>query len=59
VKVCFLTAYSERYTEEFETRFSSSSISTPLSDVYFIRKPIALDDLVKQVNEIITNTDNQ
>ena len=31
VKVCFLTAYSEHYTEEFETRFNSSSASTSLS----------------------------
>ena len=56
VKVCFLTAYSEHYTEEFKIRFSYSS---SLSNIYFMRKPINLDDLVKQVNEIITNTDNQ
>ena len=29
VKVCFLTAYGEHYTEEFKTRFTSSS---PLAD---------------------------
>jgi two-component system, OmpR family, response regulator ChvI len=52
VKVCFLTAYSEHYTEEFKTRFTSSSLS---DDISFIRKPILLDDLVKKVNEIITN----
>jgi two-component system, OmpR family, response regulator ChvI len=52
VKVCFLTAYSEHYTEEFKTRYAPSS---PLSNnIYFIRKPIALDDLVKMVNEIFT-----
>jgi hypothetical protein len=27
--------------------------------MYFMRKPIKLDDLVKKVNEIITNADNQ
>jgi two-component system, OmpR family, response regulator ChvI len=54
VKVCFLTAYSEHYTEEFRTRYASSS---SLSNITFIRKPIMLDDLVKKVNEIIT--DNQ
>jgi hypothetical protein len=27
--------------------------------MYFMRKPITLDDLVKKVNEIITNADNQ
>jgi two-component system, OmpR family, response regulator ChvI len=59
VKVCFLTAYSEHYTEEFKTRFSSSSSSSSLSNIYFMRKPITLDDLVKKVNEIITNADNQ
>jgi DNA-binding NtrC family response regulator len=55
VKVCFLTAYSEHYTEEFKTRFTSSS----LSNISFMRKPIMLDDLVKNINEIITQTDNQ
>ena len=59
VKVCFLTAYSEHYTEEFEKRFSSSSTSTSLSNIYFIRKPITLDDLVEKVNEIITRKYNQ
>ena len=55
VKVCFLTAYSEHYTEEFKTRFTSSS----LSNISFMRKPIMLDDLVKNINEIITQADNQ
>ena len=48
VKVCFLTAFGEGYTEEFERRFSSSS-----PDVNFIRKPIRVNDLVKNVNEMI------
>jgi len=48
VKVCFLTAYGEGYTEEFERRFSSSS-----PDVNFIRKPIRVNDLAKNVNEMI------
>ena len=56
VKVCFLTAYGEHYTEEFKMGFTSSS---SLSNIYFMRKPIMLDDLVKKVNEIITQTDNQ
>jgi DNA-binding response OmpR family regulator len=48
VKVCFLTAFGEGYTEEFERRFSSSS-----PDANFIRKPIRVNDLVKNVNEMI------
>src|SRR5918992_489839 len=48
VKVCFLTAYGEGYTEEFKKRFPSSSIG-----VGFIRKPIRVDDLVKKVNEMM------
>ena len=48
VKVCFLTAFGEGYTEEFGRRFTSSS-----PNVSFIRKPIRLDDLVKKVNEMI------
>ena len=48
VRVCFLTAFGEGYTEEFGRRFTSSS-----PNVSFIRKPIRIDDLVKKVNEII------
>ena len=55
VKVCFLTAYSEHYTEEFKSRFTSSS----LPNIYFMRKPIMLDDLVKEVNKIIASKNNQ
>jgi two-component system response regulator QseB len=49
VKACFLTAFGEGYTEEFERRFPSSSFS----DISFIRKPIRMGDLVKKVNEMI------
>jgi DNA-binding NtrC family response regulator len=56
VKVCFLTAYGEHYTEEFKTRFSLSSL---VDNISFIRKPIMLDDLVKKVNEIIIHADNE
>ena len=48
-KACFLTAFGEGYTEEFERRFPSSLFS----DITFIRKPIRMDDLVKKVNEVI------
>jgi CheY-like chemotaxis protein len=48
VKVCFLTAFGEGYTEEFGRRFPSSS---PV--INFIRKPIRVNDLVKKVNEMI------
>jgi CheY-like chemotaxis protein len=48
VKVCFLTAFGEGYTEEFRRRFPSSS-----PKINFIRKPIRVNDLVKKVNEMI------
>ena len=48
VKVCFLTAFGEGYTEEFKKMFPSSSLG-----VSFIRKPIRVDDLVKKVKEMI------
>jgi DNA-binding response OmpR family regulator len=48
VKVCFLTAFGEGYTEEFGRRFPSSS-----PDINFIRKPIRVNGLVKKVNEMI------
>jgi two-component system, OmpR family, response regulator ChvI len=55
VKVCFLTAFGEQYTEEFKTRFtpSTSPPSSSSDDISFIRKPVMLDKLVKTVNEII------
>jgi CheY-like chemotaxis protein len=49
VKVCFLTAYGEGYTEEFKRMFPSSTLG-----VHFIRKPIRVDDLVKKVKEMVT-----
>ena len=49
VKACFLTAFGEGYTEEFERRFPSSLFS----DISFIRKPIRMEDLVKKVNDVI------
>jgi DNA-binding response OmpR family regulator len=49
VKVCFLTAYGEGYTEEFKKMFPSSSLG-----ISFIRKPIRVDDLVKKVKEMVT-----
>jgi CheY-like chemotaxis protein len=49
VRVCFLTAYGEGYTEEFKRMFPSSSLG-----VHFIRKPIRVDDLVKKVKEMVT-----
>ena len=48
VKVCFLTAYGEGYTEEFRKMFPLSSLG-----VSFIRKPIRVDDLVKKVKETV------
>ena len=48
VRVCFLTAFGEGYTEEFGRRFTSSS-----PNISFIGKPIRVDDLVKKVNEVI------
>ena len=45
VKVCFLTA-SEKYKEEHRPSYLSSSS--------FLIKPITIDNLVKKVNEMIT-----
>jgi DNA-binding response OmpR family regulator len=43
VKVCFLTAFGEGYYEDFKKQFPDSASAD------FIRKPIAIDDLVKKV----------
>ena len=55
VKVCFLTAFGEGYTEESKKRFPSfrSTFSPSSSNVSFIRKPIRIADLVKKISEII------
>jgi response regulator RpfG family c-di-GMP phosphodiesterase len=47
VKVCFLTAFGENYSEEFKKKYPLISFS-----VSFFRKPIRLNDLVKKVNEM-------
>jgi DNA-binding response OmpR family regulator len=52
VRVCFLTAFGEGYTEEFGRRFTSSS-SPLFSNISFVGKPIRLDDLVKKVNAMM------
>ena len=51
VKVCFLTA-SEKYKEEHRPSFPSSD-----SIDCFLIKPIAIDDLVKKVNEMINKNE--
>ena len=51
VKVCFLTA-SEKYKEEHRPSFPSSD-----STDCFLIKPIAIDDLVKKVNEMINKNE--
>ena len=43
VKVCFLTAFGEGYYEDFKKQFQDSTSPD------FIRKPIAIADLVKKV----------
>ena len=57
IKVCFLTAFGEGYHEEFKKRFQGEEEEDKPAaispDVYFLRKPITLEDLVKQVNQII------
>jgi FixJ family two-component response regulator len=48
VKVCFLTA-SELYFEEFRKKEYLA-----LDETLFIRKPIDNEDLLKEVNRLIT-----
>jgi DNA-binding response OmpR family regulator len=53
VKVCFLTASVDGYREEYRPSFASFRSSSSSDDIPFLVKPIAIDDLVKKVNEII------
>jgi DNA-binding NtrC family response regulator len=53
VKLCFITA-SEKYYEQFR-----KEIYDPLlGESYFIQKPIANEDLLKLVNTMIKDKDN-
>ena len=47
--VCVLSAFG---SEEYKTRFSSA---TSANCIYYMQKPISLDELVAKVNEIIGN----
>ena len=49
LKVCVLSAFG---SEEYKTRFSST---TSANCIYYMQKPISLDELVAKVNEIIGN----
>src|SRR5919197_6740363 len=55
IKVCFLTAFGEGYHEEFKRRFQGTQAekSATAVNVVFLRKPITIEQLVKEVNEII------
>ena len=46
VRVCFLTAF-EIYYEEFRKLFPNIDVKA------FVRKPVSISSLVKQVNEVI------
>ena len=50
IKICFWTAFEVAY-EQFAKTFPS------LSDQYFIKKPITLDDLVNRINKIVALED--
>jgi CheY-like chemotaxis protein len=50
IKICFWTAFEEAY-EQFAKTFPT------LSEQYFIKKPITLDELVNRINKIIALED--
>jgi CheY-like chemotaxis protein len=54
VKVCFLTAVSEfRDYEQYK-----KEVSPKPHERYFVAKPVSEDDLVRKVNDMITNNNN-
>ena len=54
IKVCFLTALGEGYYEELKRRFFQGWQADSLAaNVHFLRKPITIKQLVKEVNEIL------
>jgi response regulator RpfG family c-di-GMP phosphodiesterase len=54
VTVCFLTAVSEfRDYEQYK-----SDVSPKPNERYFVAKPVSEDDLVRRVNDMISNNNN-
>jgi DNA-binding response OmpR family regulator len=54
VKVCFLTAVSEfRGYEQYK-----SDVSPKPHERYFVAKPVSEDDLIRRVNEMLANDNN-
>ena len=54
IKVCFLTAFGEGYYEDLKRRFFQGGQADSLAaNVHFLRKPITIKQLVKEVNEIL------
>jgi DNA-binding response OmpR family regulator len=46
-KVCILSAFG---SEDYKTRFSPTTLA---NGIHYMRKPIALDEMVAKVNEIL------
>jgi DNA-binding response OmpR family regulator len=54
VKVCFLTAVSEfRGYEQYK-----KNVSPKPHERYFVAKPVSEDDLIRRVNEMLANNNN-
>jgi CheY-like chemotaxis protein len=54
VKVCFLTAVSEfRDYEQYK-----GDVSPKTNERYFVAKPVSEDDLIRRVNEMLANDNN-
>jgi DNA-binding response OmpR family regulator len=54
VKVCFLTAVSEfRDYEQYK-----SDVSPKPNERYFVAKPVSEDDLLRRVNDMVSNNNN-
>jgi DNA-binding response OmpR family regulator len=54
VKVCFLTAVSEfRDYEQYK-----KDVSPKPHERYFVAKPVSEDDLIRRVNEMLANNNN-
>jgi DNA-binding response OmpR family regulator len=54
MKVCFLTAV----TDFMEYKQYKKDVFPKSNERYFVAKPISQDDLIRRINEILTNNNN-
>jgi DNA-binding response OmpR family regulator len=56
VKVCFITAFDIQKDEHFDSIVRTTAVSNDKDKPIVIRKPIAIEELVKRIKEVIPSS---